>query len=102
MSQHSRKQIARVIDHSLLHPTMTDAHMETECHKAAEWQVAAVCVKPHFVGRASEIVEGSDVAACTTVGFPHGGHAISTKVGEARTCTGQGAQEDDFQTAQNS
>jgi deoxyribose-phosphate aldolase len=75
---------------------MTDAHMETECHKATEWQVAAVCVKPHFVGRAREIVEGSDVAACTTVGFPHGGHAISTKVGEARTSTGQGAQELDM------
>ena len=88
--------IARLIDHSLLHPAMADAELAAGCRAAAGWGVASVCVKPYFVGQARELVEGSRVKAGTTVGFPHGGHPISVKVAEARTALSQGAEELDM------
>ena len=89
-------EIARLIDHSLLHPALSDQEMEAGCLAAVGWEVASVCVKPCFVSRARTLLEGSSVAAGTTVGFPHGGHAIAVKVGEVRTALGQGAQELDM------
>ncbi len=96
MANESCAEIARLIDHSLLHPAMTDSEMDDGCRAAAGWGVASVCIKPYFVGRARELLEGSGVNAGTTVGFPHGGHAISVKVAEARTAVSQGAQELDM------
>ena len=90
------QEIARLIDHSLLHPAMTDGELEEGCRAAAGWAVASVCVKPYYVGHARGLLEGSGVNAGTTVGFPHGGHAISVKVAEARTALSQGAQELDM------
>jgi len=96
MARYTRDQVAGVIDHSLLHPALADAEMEIGCFDAKEWRVASVCVKPHFAARARAILEGSGVRTGATVGFPHGGHAISVKVAEARTALGQGAEELDM------
>jgi len=96
MAQYSRAQVAGVIDHSLLHPTLTDAELEQGCRSAAEWKVATVCIKPYFVARARALLQDSGVRTGTTVGFPHGGQAISVKVAEAKTALGQGAQELDM------
>jgi deoxyribose-phosphate aldolase len=96
MRKFSCEEVAGVIDHSLLRPTMTDSELEAGCRAAAEWGVATVCIKPYFVSRARELLQGSVVRTGTTVGFPHGGHAISVKVAEARTALGQGAQEIDM------
>ncbi len=96
MSSDLCRGIARLIDHSLLNPAMTNEELETGCRSAAEWGVASVCVKPYFVGRAREILEGSEVSAGTTVGFPHGGHSIPVKAAEAREALDQGAQELDM------
>lgn len=93
MGTYTREQVAKVIDHSLLHPALTDAELDAGCRAAAEWRVAAVCVKPYFTARARELLQGSGVRSCVTVGFPHGGHAIAVKVAEARSALGQGAQE---------
>lgn len=90
------REIARLIDHSLLNPAMTNEELEAGCRSAAGWGVASVCVKPYFVGRAREILEGSGVNAGTTVGFPHGGHSIQVKVAEARDALDHGAQELDM------
>ena len=89
-------EIARLIDHSLLHPALSDEEMEAGCRAAAGWGVASVCIKPYYVGRARALLEGSPVKAGATVGFPHGGHTIAVKVTEARTALGQGAQELDI------
>lgn len=90
------REIARLIDHSLLHPAMSDADLEAGCRGAAQWAVASVCVKPYFVPRARLLLESSGVKTGTTVGFPHGGHAITVKVAEARAALGQGAEELDM------
>ena len=96
MKRYTREEVARTIDHSLLHPSMTDAELSQGCRAAAGWKVAAVCVKPYFTAEARRLLEGSGVNAGTTIGFPHGGHATAVKVAEARAAMGDGAQELDM------
>ena len=96
MRRFTCEEVARVIDHSLLHPAMTDAELEEGCQSAREWGVATVCVKPHFTARARGILDGSIVNAGTTIGFPHGGHAIAAKMAEAKAALRDGAQELDM------
>lgn len=90
------RDIARSIDHSLLHPAMTEGELTEGTRAAAEWGVASVCVKPYFVARARVLLTGSAVNAGTTVGFPHGGHASAAKLAEARHALEDGAQEIDM------
>ena len=66
------KELAKMIDHSLLHPTMTDSDMTQELKVAMEYDVASVCIKPYAVPLAVEILKGSEVLVGTVVGFPHG------------------------------
>jgi deoxyribose-phosphate aldolase len=69
--------IAKRIDHSLLSPTLGGAELEDGCRLAARYGVASVCIKPYAVSLAARVLKGSGVAVGTTVGFPHGGHAIA-------------------------
>lgn len=72
-----------MIDHSLLHPTMTDAEVEAGCVLARSYDVATVCVKPYCIEEALRPLEGSDVRVCAVIGFPHGNSSIEIKVAEA-------------------
>ena len=96
MKHYTREEVARAIDHSLLHPAMTEAELSQGCRAAAGWGVASVCVKPYFTAEARRLLEGSGVNAGTTIGFPHGGHATSVKVAEAQAALADGAQELDM------
>jgi deoxyribose-phosphate aldolase len=89
-------QIAKMIDHSLLQPQLTDAELEQGCKLALECNVASVCIKPYAVGMARDILAGSTVAASTTIGFPHGGHATTIKLAEAIQAIQDGASELDM------
>jgi deoxyribose-phosphate aldolase len=88
--------LAKMMDHSLLQPTLTDAEMEAGCRLAREYDVASVCIKPYGVRRAAELLKGSTVAVGTTIGFPHGGHLTSVKVFESQQAMGDGACELDM------
>ncbi len=89
-------EISKMIDHSLLHPTMTDADLEAGCALARAYNVASVCIKPYYVARAVELLQGSDVLVGTVVGFPHGGSVLSVKVAETRQSCKDGATEIDL------
>ena len=89
-------QIAKMIDHSLLQPQLTDDELDRGCALAREHNVASVCIKPYYVRRAAELLAGSTVAVGTTIGFPHGGHVTSIKVAEARQAMADGAVELDM------
>ncbi len=89
-------QIAKMIDHSLLHPTMTDADLVAGCELAKHYDVATVCIKPYFVKQATELLKDSEVAVCTVVGFPHGSSTIQQKVTETRQACRDGATEIDM------
>ncbi len=90
------RDIAKMIDHSLLNPALTDAELAAGCELAARYEVAGVCAKPHFVKAAAGILAGTSVRTGTTVGFPHGGHATAVKVAEARRALDDGAEELDM------
>ncbi|HVL54140.1 MAG TPA: deoxyribose-phosphate aldolase, partial [Vitreimonas sp.] len=92
----SYRDVARTIDHSLLRPELDDAFIEDGCRLAARYEVASVCVRPPDVARARAILDGTDVAVGTVVGFPHGSHATETKVFEARRALADGATELDM------
>jgi len=89
-------RIARRIDHSLLQPTLTEEELAEGCRLAAEYGVASVCIKPFAVALAARVLKGTDVEVGTTIGFPHGGHATSVKVFEARQAMDDGATELDM------
>lgn len=88
--------IAKMIDHSLLNPILTDEEMEAGCRLALAYNVASACVKPYYTRRCAEILAGSTVAASTVIGFPHGGHTTSVKVAEAEQALQDGGAELDM------
>jgi deoxyribose-phosphate aldolase len=90
------EDIAGMIDHSLLHPALTDQQMEEGCLLARRLKVASVCVKPCFVSRAKKLLKESDVRVGTTIGFPHGGHTTEMKRREAENACKNGAVELDM------
>jgi len=92
----TERDIAKTIDHSLLRPELDDAFVEDGCRLAAEYDVASVCVRPADVRRARAILEGTDVAVGTVIGFPHGNHLTATKVFEAERALADGATELDM------
>ena len=92
----TERQLAKTIDHSLLKPELDDAFIEAGCRLAAEYDVASVCVRPADVRRAGAILDGTDVAVGTVIGFPHGSSTTATKVFEAREALDNGATELDM------
>jgi deoxyribose-phosphate aldolase len=88
--------IAAMIDHSLLNPSLTSAELELGCRLALDYEVASVCILPYYLARCSQILRGSKVKASTTIGFPHGGHTTAVKVAEAQRAIGDGGQELDM------
>ena len=88
--------IAKMIDHSLLNPTLTDRDLEQGCRLALEYDAASVCIMPYSLKRCAEILQGSTVMASTTIGFPHGGHTTAVKVAEAEQAVCDGGQELDM------
>lgn len=89
-------QLAGMIDHALLHPTMTDAETRAGCELAKKFQVASVCVKPAAVRLAAEILRGSGVAVGTVIGFPHGSSTTEVKRYETEIACRDGATEIDM------
>jgi deoxyribose-phosphate aldolase len=88
--------IAKMIDHSLLHPTMTDSDLVEGCALAKKLDLASVCIKPYETKAARELLHDSDVMVCAVIGFPHGNSATSVKVFETQTAVQDGAEEIDM------
>jgi len=87
--------LAKMIDHSLLHPTMTDAQMREGLAIARRCDCATACVKPYAVPMAVTALAGSTVAVCAVAGFPHGNSHVDLKVAEAVRAIAEGATEID-------
>jgi deoxyribose-phosphate aldolase len=89
-------QLAKVIDHSLLRPELTEQEMIDGCKLAARYHTATVCVKPCHTRLAAEVLKGTDVKVSTVVGFPHGSNLTAIKVAEAQAAMDDGAVELDM------
>jgi deoxyribose-phosphate aldolase len=96
MPDFTSPEIAKMIDHSLLQPTLTDCDLEEGCRLARDYDVASVCIKPYAVAQAMGWLNGSIVRVGTTIGFPHGGHTTQIKVAEAEQAIADGARELDM------
>jgi deoxyribose-phosphate aldolase len=93
---HTYADIAGMIDHSLLNPTLTVADLEAGCRLAVEYRVASVCILPYAQRRCAELLRGSSVRPSTTIGFPHGGHTTAVKIREAEQAVADGCEELDM------
>lgn len=89
-------ELAKMIDHSILGPTLTDADLEDHCGIALRYNVASVCVKPYAVKKAVELLKGSDVKVGCVIGFPHGNSSTPVKVFETEQACSDGAVEIDM------
>ena len=91
-----RKNIAGIIDHTLLKPDATRLQIDQLCGEAVTYSFASVCVNPFWVQYCSKVLAGTGVAVCTVVGFPLGATTGITKAFEARTAIEHGSQEIDM------
>jgi deoxyribose-phosphate aldolase len=85
--------IAKMIDHSLLNPSLTTRELDEGCALAVRYNVASVCMLPYSLARCAELLAGTTVKASTTIGFPHGGHTTAIKLAEAQQALRDGGQE---------
>ena len=94
--KYTYEELAKMIDHSLLHPTMTDQELEDGCRVAAKYGVASVCIKPYAVKRAVELLKGTGVLVGCVIGFPHGNSTTESKRYETELACKDGAMEIDM------
>ena len=90
------REIAALIDHSLLRPELTDYDVTSGCALAEQYGTWSVCVKPADVALAEHLLTGSSVVVGTVVGFPHGNSTTESKLFETRRALDDGAREIDM------
>jgi len=94
--EYTYEDIAKMIDHSLLNPTLGERELEAGIRTALDYDVASVCIMPYYLRRCAEALAGSTVKASTTIGFPHGGHTTAVKMAEACQAIDDGGEELDM------
>jgi len=92
----SLKLLAKMIDHSLLHPTMSDEEILKGCEIAKKYDTATVCIKPYAIKECKNFLDGTNVAICAVVAFPHGNSTTKIKVTETIEAIELGATEIDI------
>lgn len=92
----SYSDLAKMIDHSLLNPVMTQTDFVNGLKLARAFDVASVCIMPYAVPLCAEMLAGSTVKVSTVIGFPHGGHTHVIKVKEAEQALADGCEELDM------
>ena len=88
--------VAKMIDHSLLNPTLTTKDLNAGIQLALAYDVASVCIMPYYLKTCAGQLAGSTVKASTTIGFPHGGQTTAIKRAEAERALDDGCQELDM------
>lgn len=92
----TRRQLAAVVDHTLLKPEATVADVTTLVAEAAELGVYAVCVSPSMVPAARTALGAGGVRIAAVTGFPSGKHLSAVKAHEAAQAVVSGAAEIDM------
>jgi len=90
------RDLAGMIDHTLLKADATEAQVRKLCDEALKYEFASVCVNPTNVALAASILRGSSVRVCTVIGFPLGATTPTAKAMETRDALANGAQEVDM------
>ena len=90
------RELAKMIDHSILHPIHGQKDLKEGCDVARKYDVASICVKPYMVADAVDYLKGTDVKVGCVIGFPAGNATIASKVFEATEACESGAVEIDM------
>lgn len=93
---YSYSDLSKMIDHSLLNPTLKWEDLDSGIDVALAYDAASVCIMPYALKHCAERLRGSGVRASTTIGFPHGCHTTSVKVAEAEQALADGGEELDM------
>ena len=92
----NRKQLAKMMDHTILKATATPAQVEQICREALEIGAASVCINPCNIEQARRLLDGSGVRVCTVIGFPLGANTPEVKTFETQDAIRRGAEEVDM------
>lgn len=92
----TKKQRAKMMDHTILKATATPADVEKICREALEIDAASVCINPCNIELTKRLLEGSGVKVCTVIGFPLGANTTSVKMYETQDAIKRGAEEVDM------
>lgn len=92
----TRKELAKMIDHTAIRPDVTVVDVTRTCEEAVEYGFGVVCVAPTWVPLAVKTLAGTDVRVGTVAGFPHGNTLTVVKCVEASTVLEAGADEIDM------
>ena len=94
--EYTKKNVAGMIDHTLLKADATEAQIAKLCQEAKEHGFASVCINPGYVPEAAEALKGTDVRVCTVIGFPLGATSSEAKAAETADAIAKGAAEVDM------
>ncbi|MEX2104388.1 MAG: deoxyribose-phosphate aldolase [Bacilli bacterium] len=92
----NKKEVAALIDHTLLKPEATREMIEKLCQEAGQYTFASVCVNPYWVSLCAELLKVTEVKVCTVIGFPLGANSSATKAFETKQAIEDGATEVDM------
>ncbi|HOK17695.1 MAG TPA: deoxyribose-phosphate aldolase [Caldisericia bacterium] len=91
-----KKDLAKLIDHTLLKSDTKIEDIKKLCEEAMEYQFYSVCINPCYVKKAKEFLKNSDVKVCTVISFPLGASTIKIKIDEATEAIENSADEIDM------
>lgn len=92
----TKKNVAGMIDHTLLKQNASAAQIAKLCEEAKEYQFASVCINPCYVKQCAVALKDSPVNVCTVIGFPLGATSSTSKAYEALAAIADGADEVDM------
>jgi len=90
------EEFAKLIDHSLVRPELSDEQVVAGLELAKRYEVASVSVRPCDIDLAVRTLQGSSVKPGSVSGFPHGSQNTATKLYETRDLLRRGAKEIDM------
>lgn len=96
MEKRYDKNLASMIDHTLLKAQSTQEEVISLCAEANEYQFATVCVNPSYIELAKKELQGSNVGITTVIGFPLGASTTEVKAFETTDALNKGATEIDM------
>lgn len=92
----SRRQLAKMIDHTQIKPNATKDDIIKLCSEAKDFRFGCVCVNSAYVSLAAQLLKETNVKVCSTVGFPFGAVLSKVKTFEASKAVENGAREIDM------
>lgn len=92
----NKKELAGMMDHTLLKAVATPNQISIVCAEAIEIGAASVCVNPTHVIQVASLLKGSGVKTCTVIGFPLGANTSAVKAFETKDAIANGAEEIDM------